>query len=663
MPDPSTLGNTVWHNILLADEAESVPDLIHNTTDLVKSMLDQSVQWAKDAIADSHTAVQALKDAKGPEHLPDPPKEPVIQTSFTATAGFAPDVPPNLGAITQQNPAEFAAAAIVVPDVSAEIAPYVPLISGLTIPEPPVYSPIAIPTAPGVNTDITVPDAPTIDYGRAPALIDLTLPAYIAPVLPVFTDDAPEFTDVPPDPAIQWKEPVYASGVKDAVAQVIQSMLAGGTGLPADVERAIWERARQREDAGALKTIEQAAAQWTSRGYDHPPGQLNGQALAVLEETQRKGNELSREVAIKQAELEQENRKFAVTAGVSYEQVFVGLFIQVADRNFQIAKFAVESQMTLFNARVAAFNVRQAVFAQRTERVRVQLQIALANLEEFRAQLEAEKAKGIVNEQRQKQYDQVLQQIGHQIEIYKTVVSTAQVRAELEKNKVEVFKAQVDGASAQVNQQRAAFEAYSARIAGESAKANLEEAFARSYAARVQAIAVKADVALKAVDAKIQNNRLNLEWQVANLNRLNTFTGHQLAAIQAAATVYNASTSRATAKFEADKSLRAVELQATMEAGRIAIARYQASLEAWRTRSQEILSVYTVNAESMRAIGQIQSTLAAGAMAGTHVSAGVSGSASAGQSKSDSTSKGSSFTQSVADANSYGVSHVFNHEV
>jgi hypothetical protein len=235
----------------------------------------------------------------------------------------------------------------------------VPVITGLSIPDAPqLVLPVA-PVAPGLITEFALPSAPVPDYGSAPAIADLNLPTYVSPALPVFNDAAPEFNVLPPDPFIQWTEPQYSSDIKDAVKLVLQQMLAGGTGLPADVEQAIWERARGREGAEALKVIAEAMGQWASRGYAFPPGELNKQIQAVRDETERKVNEHSREVMIKQAELEQTNRNFAVTQGIGYEQVFVGLFMQIVDRNFQIAKFAVETQIQIFNLKISAFNVQR----------------------------------------------------------------------------------------------------------------------------------------------------------------------------------------------------------------------------------------------------------------------------------------------------------------
>jgi hypothetical protein len=662
MPDPTT--DIAWHILNPGmKEADEVPDMIEHTTDLVRGMLDQSKSWAQDSLADARKAMTGLQTATGPDHLPEPPDAPELDTRVSTSVGLSFDNQPNLGVINATSVAEFSPEAITVPDLTTELGPYVPVITGLSIPDAPqLVLPVA-PVAPGLITEFALPSAPVPDYGSAPAIADLNLPTYVSPALPVFNDAAPEFNVLPPDPFIQWTEPQYSSDIKDAVKLVLQQMLAGGTGLPADVEQAIWERARGREGAEALKVIAEAMGQWASRGYAFPPGELNKQIQAVRDETERKVNEHSREVMIKQAELEQTNRNFAVTQGIGYEQVFVGLFMQIVDRNFQIAKFAVETQIQIFNLKISAFNVQQAVFAQKTERFKALLEAAFTQIKAFQAQVDAQKAKGELEQVKVAAFNARVQAFNGQVESFKALVSSVVARSELERNKVELFKGQVEANVGLINGQRAAFEGYSARVQAESAKAGLEEANARAYSAKVQGIAAKAEVSLKTADVKIQANRMRLEYAIGNLNRSTQLVQQQLGAIQANAAVYEANIHKGVARFEADKQLRVVQLQTNIELSKLAVAKYGAMLESWRTRAQQILSTFQINAESLRAAGQIAATLAAGAMAGTHVSAGVSGSAGASQSKSTASTKGQSFQQSVSDQSSYGVSHIYNHEV
>jgi hypothetical protein len=85
----------------------------------------------------------------------------------------------------------------------------------------------------------------------------------------------------------------------------------------------------------------------------------------------------------------------------------------------------------------------------------------------------------------------------------------------------------------------------------------------------------------------------------ATCNRSTQLVQQQLGAIQANAAVYEANIHKGVARFEADKQLRVVQLQTNIELSKLAVAKYGAMLESWRTRAQQILSTFQINAESL----------------------------------------------------------------
>lgn len=95
-----------------------------------------------------------------------------------------------------------------------------------------------------------------------------------------------------------------------------KAILTGGTGIPAAIENAIWERARSREMIDARMLEQEALNAFASRGFSMPPGALAGRLLEVRQNATNKSSTISRDVAIKQAELEIENIKFALDEGL-----------------------------------------------------------------------------------------------------------------------------------------------------------------------------------------------------------------------------------------------------------------------------------------------------------------------------------------------------------
>ncbi|HEY4804379.1 MAG TPA: hypothetical protein VIH96_17335 [Paraburkholderia sp.] len=642
----------------------SLHGFMDETQKTVSDMLGIAHDKADSAVKTANDAIAALKDAKWPDPLPDPPPAPaplVLPPSSGLGTGFLPT--PNFGDITQGVPDPLLLPPVDIPDITTMIPTYVPVITGLSFIDPPPLVLPTLPTAPEISTDFTIPNAPVAAYGDLPPLAPVALPSFTPPVLPLFDEPAPTFTGTPPDPFLDWTEPVYTSALGTAVIGVMQTMLAGGTGLAPDVERAIWERARMREDQIGLKAVREAADEFAARGFTLPPGMLQGAILAALDENNKKISSLSRDVAIKQAELEQGNRQFAVKSAIEYEGLMVNVFLAVTNRNFEIAKFSVEASIQVYNARIAGFNVEQQIYAQRIERFKTMLQAALAQIEAYKATVDAQRLVSEVNKSVIESYVAKVNAFNVQVEAYKALVQASVARAEQQKLKIELYKGEIDGYVGIVSAKKAEFDTYVARIEGESSKAKLEEANAHAYGARVEAIKTINDAYVKTAEAKIENNKGLVALAVANMDRLRTLAQQQLTLVQANATVWEAETRRATAVLEAQKSIKQLEVTTVVEANRNVIARYEAQIHAYVARTQEIIEMAKINASSLQAIGTIASNIAAGALAGTHVGAQLGASGSAGENKSAQTSSGKMINQSTNANSNYSINHQYNHDV
>lgn len=637
-----------------------VPEYLEITADLVQKYLDQSSDFATDAVAAAMDTIAELAAGSMPGNIPNPPSVQTVSVTGDVSAGLNYDNLPSLGSVVTSDVAPFVPDEIPLVDVSGEIPVYVPVITGVSIPDAPTAASVTMPAVPVIDTTFNVPAAPVSSYGESPVLVEYTLPVYIPPVIPVFTDPVPTFSELPPDPAIQWVEPVYTSAIKTQVEGVLGTMLAGGTGLPAAVERAIWERGREREDDAAEQQVHAALTQWTTRGFSHPPGQLNGQIIVLRDMTGRKVNELSREVMTKQADLEQKNRQFAVQSGIDYERVFTALFMQIVDRNFQIAKFGVESQIQIYNLLVNAFNVEQQIFAQQVLLHRTKIETAFADIKAFEAQVGAVKAGSELNIALVQSFGEKVKAYSAEVDAYNSTVKAESAKADLQKNRVELYKAEVEGAVAQIQAQRDVYLAYDAKIRGETAKVNLEEANTKAYTARVQAIGEKAQILIKEADLQLSADKLRLDWNVANMQRITTLNGQQVAVIQGNLANFQAINAKAISQYDADLKGKQVTLQSQIELGKLQLARYQTVSDQWKAQVQHVIQMAEINANSLRSAGQIAGTLAAGAMAATHVSAGLSSQTGASQTSSRQSADHTNHSEQYN--STYAVNHNYSHK-
>lgn len=95
-------------------------------------------------------------------------------------------------------------------------------------------------------------------------------------------------------------------------AWLLNGVNNGYLGFPVAVETAIWDRARARETQEALRMEEEAVSQMAARGFSLPPGVLASRLQAVQQEAANKSSTISRDIAIKQAEIAIDMSKFAI---------------------------------------------------------------------------------------------------------------------------------------------------------------------------------------------------------------------------------------------------------------------------------------------------------------------------------------------------------------
>ncbi len=218
------------------------------------------------------------------------------------------------------------------------------------------------PIAPNEPAAIVLPAVPVITSPTLPTFKEITLPAYLKSVsLPDFTSIVPTFTleklvvpeivapEVVPTslvvsaikaieisiaditvPEITVSDIVaseivpsaneYTSVLNDAIrSKLLSNIQDGGTGLSAEVEAAIFAREGERSAQALQDAIDKTTAQWAKMGFTLPDGLLTSEMIALNEAYLNRRLDTSRDIAIKQAELEQENLKYSIQDAVAIE--------------------------------------------------------------------------------------------------------------------------------------------------------------------------------------------------------------------------------------------------------------------------------------------------------------------------------------------------------
>lgn len=131
---------------------------------------------------------------------------------------------------------------------------------------------------------------------------------------------------IPPYPVMQPLKPLpefsSLAGDIDELRRIflnkLKSMLEdGATGLPTEVEQAIWDRALARNEIQNLKMYQEAEEYFAARGYELPPGALAARLQEITIEIERSNLQTNNDIMINQAQLEQSNLQWAVKEGAA----------------------------------------------------------------------------------------------------------------------------------------------------------------------------------------------------------------------------------------------------------------------------------------------------------------------------------------------------------
>ena len=536
-------------------------------------------------------------------------------------------------------------------DNAPEFTDVAPTLMEIPLPDPfdaltpaePVLSEVVLP----VDPDYVLPEVPT--------MLGLNLPSPPALDLPAFNDlvgDAP----IAPDVTFHWSEVEYSTALLTGMNNRLVTLINGAhTGLSPEVETAIWNRGRDRQALITQRGIEEAERMTASRGFQMPSGTLVRVVQQAIQEGMRNDADLSRDVMIKQAELEQSNFQFAFNAAINLEGQLLSHFNQVQARGLDAAKFTVTAALEVFKARVLLFQADVQAFGIKAQVFETRMRAALAQLDIYKAELEAQKLIGDLNQQQVAVYVAKLEGVKAVADIYKARIEGAKVRIEADKNKVEIFRAQLQGFDSLVKAKAAEYEGYSSRVKAELTKVQMFGEQVNAFKSRTEAYGVLTNAKLNAANLDFkQTQEFPVELYKAKVGAYNTAVQAEAARIQSIAQVFK---TRVEA-FAAGEQAKATHTSAEVEAIKATTAVYT-SQAALALQAGEInmklamTSAETVQA-SLRAAGQLSGQLAAAALAARNANASISSAASVNSSQSG--------IETYSDSTSVNVSHIHTYK-
>jgi hypothetical protein len=436
-----------------------------------------------------------------------------------APATVAPPSVPTLDDVTFTAPTEPTAAGLtpvtIDPITFTEVAPTT------SFPTAPTLDYGTTPAIPAV-ADIALPAAPAVSLPSAPTLLTLNIPTFSG--VDLHEDWLAKFDDIPtldlvaPTPYSYALGPEYASTLLSNLSTTLNARLSGGTGLPEDVEQAIWDRARSRETQTALANEADVLRTSDALGFPMPPGVVAAQLRMAQQDYYDKLSTLSRDVAIKQAELEQENMKQTILAGIQLESKLIDYSYQLEQLTFEASKVQAENAIAIYNARVEQYKALLSVYGIYSDAYKTIISAELAKVDVFKGLISAEQAKADINRSLVEEYKAMVEASMAQVEIYKAELDGAKALVEIEGLKINAAGEQIKAYVAQVNAETAKIEAYKAGVEAETAKVQTFKVKADAFAAQAGVQIEAARVGIANLDSQIRAKALEWDGYKAKLS-------------------------------------------------------------------------------------------------------------------------------------------------
>jgi hypothetical protein len=415
---------------------------------------------------------------------------------------------------------------------------------------------------------------------------------------------------------------VGATGVYDMHAR-LQAMLAGGTGLPANIEQALFDRAIGRDEVSSIQAVAQAETEWAAKGFDLPGTTLLARVQEIRQENRRERGRINRELSIQFHNQEIENLRFSVQQAIGLEGALIEAHTRIFDTARQLADGHWVVLKGIYDSELDLFKLYLDIYRTDVEVYKTKLQAELAKLDIYKAELDAQRLIGTLNQQLVDIYKVELEGVLAGVEIFKAQVdaANAQIRAEL--SKIEAFKAQIDAYTATMQGEKIRFDVYDSQLGAEETKVKIYSAQVDAYGKRIDAYRSQVAAESSKVDAYIAVAESDVKQYAEEVSAWRAGIQADTANLEAFVEVYKANLSKYTALLNAEQyrvqgESRNTELNIEAEKARVSAILKQADQAI-----EQMKHVTQISLSATETAAQVNSQLAGSAMSAIHVTAGM----------------------------------------
>jgi len=502
-------------------------------------------------------------------------------------------------------------------------------IDALNVSEPTISFPAAptlsygnAPTVPSLGT-VTVPDAPVVAMPDLPTFLQLTPVAFSGVDLHADwltkLEELPTLEILTPTPYSYARGSEYESNLLDTLQAKLSERLLGGTGLSPAAEQAIWDRARSRETQISLANEAEIVRSSEALGFQLPSGVLTVQLREAQQNYYDKLSTFSRDVSIKQAELEQENLKHTIAQGVELESRLIDYSYKLESLTFETAKAYAENAIQVHNASLEQYKTLLTGYQAYSAAYKTLIDSELAKIEVYKAELTGEQTKAQINATVVSQYKAQIEAGMASVEIYRAQVGAAQTLVQLEQAKIGAAGEQIRAYVAQINAETSKVEAYKANVQAEATKVDVFKAQTQAYSAKVSAQAENARAQISWYNALV--NAKTAEWEGWKAKVLGETARVQALGTQSSLLVDGFKVNAVATEAQSNVNARMWESNIRQyEAGQNYI------LQGAKINGDFAIQVNNARLDAAKAGAQVYAQLTGSAYSMIHASAGVSGS-------------------------------------
>jgi hypothetical protein len=606
----------------------------------ITNQIDTISTYASDAYNTANGFLNNLSTAIGNYNIPDTTSSIIFDTSGInrpmnfdkPSAPIAPDITlslptfpsfpsidipsldlGSLGVAPEFTDSEPNINDVVPPNPFSENAPDKPETASFTFPE--VYNP-SFPVLP-VLQQITLPEVPALDFE-------------------LFSANLPEKAINSIENSFNWNEDTFSNEVINDTTNALLDRLQGGTGLSPTVERAIWDRARAREEINSVRSKQQQLIEFAQSGFKRPQGSHFAALDFFMQETQNKIADLSREIAIKQAELEQSNLQYIIKTIIAHEELLYRIYQDKITRQFDSLKYTQDVAIEIFKAQLQSLSLNIEIYKAYTIAFEAKLKKQLALIDTYKTEVEAQQLVGTINEQTIKVYLGELDGLKIGADIYKTNVQAIAEQIQAEALKIQSFKTEVEAYSAKVEAKKAEYSGYAERVRGELGKASVYETKAKAYAAKIEGYASKAKAITSVSEFNVEKSKTYLQAYQAQLDSILKAVQAQSASNQAALSLYEGQARMFSAEVGAEAARFDSDIKTIEEIIQANRARADVALKNAEINITNAYQAANLHVEAEKAGASVAAQIAAGSLAALNIGAHMSYNGSVSDSYSES---------------------------